>query len=152
MQNVAGASIGSVTSRPKVWLTTRDALNNHPCSAGRWPASICCSSGDVALSAPGMEEALHEIASMRLFTRFPKFSQGRLKGGKHGNPLRLIAPGALALKIQGSARMDQTIPNLGKAVLKKARKLGPKSKGASDSAKKSTKKIVRRPVRKAKST
>lgn len=40
---------------------------------------------------------------------------------------------------------------VGKAVLKKARKVGPKSKGASASAKKGAKKIVRRPVRKAKS-
>ncbi|MEN5285910.1 H-NS family nucleoid-associated regulatory protein [Stenotrophomonas lactitubi] len=41
---------------------------------------------------------------------------------------------------------------VGKAVLKRARKLGPKSKGASAPAKKSAKKIVRRPVRKAKSS
>lgn len=40
---------------------------------------------------------------------------------------------------------------VGKAVLKKARKVGPKSKGASAPAKKGAKKIVRRPVRKAKS-
>ncbi len=40
---------------------------------------------------------------------------------------------------------------VGKAVLKKARKVGPKSKGASAPAKKGAKKIVRSPVRKAKS-
>jgi DNA-binding protein H-NS len=40
---------------------------------------------------------------------------------------------------------------VGKAVLKKARKVGPKRKRASAPAKKGAKKIVRRPVRKAKS-
>ncbi|WP_419965487.1 H-NS family nucleoid-associated regulatory protein [Stenotrophomonas geniculata] len=50
-----------------------------------------------------------------------------------------------------AAKSVKPTAKVGKAALKKARKVGPKSKGASALAKKGAKKIVRRPVRKAKS-
>ncbi|WP_240336149.1 H-NS histone family protein [Stenotrophomonas sp. B1-1] len=76
----------------------------------------------------------------KVFTAWAKSAEGRAWSAANVGEKY---PAANSVKVQAKAA---------KAVLKKTRKLGSKSKGASAQAKKSAKKIVRRPVRKVKST